>query len=1096
MNLTEACLRKPVFAWMLMAATIVFGLVAVSRIGISQFPDVDFPTITISATLEGAAPEIMEHDVVEPLEEAAVQVEGIRSITSTSRQGSASVTIELDLSRDVDVALQDVQTKISQAQRNLPLDLDPPVVSKSNPEDQPIMWVGLSGPFSPQLVADIARYRLKEKLQTVPGVGELTLGGYLERNVRIWIDADRLAAKGLTVADVTDALRRQHIELPAGRLETEGREVNVRVMGEALDLATFKRIVIRQGNPAAQPGEATAGPTGPPSSARATVYLEDVALIEDGFEDVRRLARVNGEPAQGLGVRKQRGSNAVEVAQGVRAALAEVQKTLPEGMEVGVNFDSTKFIEESVHEIELELGMAVALTALVCWMFLGSLSSTINVVLAIPMSLLGTVAAIYFLGFTLNTFTLLGLSLAVGIVVDDAIMVLENIHRHAEGGKDRVRAAREGTAEITFAALAATLAVVAIFIPIIFMEGVVGRFFLQFGVTLCIAVLLSYLEAITLAPARCAQILDVSREHRGRVGRLVDRGFEALARGYGWTLARALRFPVVVVLLGALLFAGAIVTMQRLPTEFVPSQDQGRLLVRLQTAVGSDIEETDRLFQRAEKFVGEHPAVSRVFAVVGGFGGGAVNTGILFVTMKPTDERTMSQADLQGALRKELNGYAGLRAVVQDMSQSGFTAQRGFPVEFSIRGPDWGELTKHSERIRGELAQSGLVVDLDTDYQLGMPELRITPDRARAADLGVSVEAIATTLNTLVGGGRIAKYNDDGRRIDVRARLLAEQRSRPEDLARIQVRSASGALVPLTSVVSYEELPALQAITRRDRERAISVFGNIAPGHSQGEAVARVEELGRDLPAGYRLVLGGASVTFRESMGGLIFALVLGILVAYMVLASQFNSFLHPVTVLTILPLSIAGAAFALLFSGQTLNIFSMIGILLLMGIVKKNSIILVDHAIEVRREGGRTTDEEARRGGAAHEEARREGAAHDGAPGEGGRGAGAGEAMDARTAMLRAGPVRLRPILMTSIATLMAAVPSALALGPGAEIRAPMAAAVIGGLLVSTALSLLVVPAFYVLADDVQGRVARLRARRAGRSAPASTAHPATPQQ
>ncbi|KYF67993.1 efflux RND transporter permease subunit [Sorangium cellulosum] len=1093
MNLTEACLRKPVFAWMLMAATIVFGLVAVSRIGISQFPDVDFPTITISASLEGAAPEIMEHDVVEPLEEAAVQVEGIRSITSTSRQGSASVTIELDLSRDVDVALQDVQTKISQAQRNLPLDLDPPVVSKSNPEDQPIMWVGLSGPFSPQLIADVARYRLKEKLQTVPGVGELTLGGYLERNVRIWIDADRLAARGLTVADVTEALRRQHIELPAGRLETEGREVNVRVMGEALDLATFRRIVLREGNPAAQPGAATAGPTGPPSSARATVYLEDVALIEDGFEDVRRLARVNGEPAQGLGIRKQRGSNAVEVAQGVRAALAEVQKTLPEGMEVGVNFDSTKFIEESVHEIELELGMAVALTALVCWMFLGSLSSTINVVLAIPMSLLGTVAAIYFLGFTLNTFTLLGLSLAVGIVVDDAIMVLENIHRHAEGGKDRVRAAREGTAEITFAALAATLAVVAIFIPIIFMEGVVGRFFLQFGVTLCIAVLLSYLEAITLAPARCAQILDVSREHRGRVGRLVDRGFEALARGYGWTLARALRFPVVVVLLGALLFAGAIVTMQRLPTEFVPSQDQGRLLVRLQTAVGSDIDETDRLFQRAEAFVGEHPAVERVFAVVGGFGGGAVNTGILFVTMKPTGERTLSQADLQGALRKELNGYPGLRAVVQDMSQSGFTAQRGFPVEFSIRGPDWGELTKHSERIRGELAQSGLVVDLDTDYQLGMPELRITPDRARAADLGVSVEAIATTLNTLVGGGRIAKYSDNGRRIDVRARLLAEQRSRPEDLARIQLRSASGALVPLTSVVSYEELPALQAITRRDRERAISIFGNVAPGHSQGEAVARVEALGRDLPAGYRLVLGGASVTFRESMGGLIFALVLGILVAYMVLASQFNSFLHPVTVLTILPLSIAGAAFALLFSGQTLNIFSMIGILLLMGIVKKNSIILVDHAIEVRREGGRTTDEEARRGGAAHEEARREGAAHEGAPGEGGRGA--GEVMDARTAMLRAGPVRLRPILMTSIATLMAAVPSALALGPGAEIRAPMAAAVIGGLLVSTALSLLVVPAFYVLADDVQGRVARLRTRRAGRGAPPSAAHPATPQ-
>ncbi|MCC6555192.1 MAG: efflux RND transporter permease subunit [Polyangiaceae bacterium] len=1035
MSLTEACLRKPVFAWMLMAATIVFGLVAASRIGISQFPDVDFPTINVSATLEGAAPEVMEHDVVEPIEEAVVQVEGVKSITSSSRQGSASITIELDLSRNVDVALQDVQTKVAQAQRRLPRDLDPPVVSKTNPEDQPIMWVGLSGPFAPQVIADFARYRLKEKLQTVPGVGEVMMGGYLERNVRIWIDADRLNAKGLTVADVTAALRRQHVELPAGRLETEGREVNVRVMGEALDLQSFKRIVVRE-------------------QAGATVYLEDVAVVEDGFEDVRRVARVNGEPAQGLGIKKQRGSNAVQVADGVRAALDDIGKTLPEGMSVGINFDSTKFIAESVHEIELELLMAVGLTALVCWMFLGSLSSTINVVLAIPMSLLGTVAAIYFLGFTLNTFTLLGLSLAVGIVVDDAIMVLENIHRHAEGGKDRVRAAREGTAEITFAALAATLAVVAIVLPVIFLQGIVGRFFLQFGVTLCIAVMLSYLEAITLAPARCAQILDVSREHRGRLGRLVDRGFESLARGYAWVLGRCLRWPAAVLVASALLFGGAIAAMQKLPAEFVPSQDQGRLLIRLQTAVGSDLSETDKLFRRAEKFINDSPIVERAFAVVGGFGGGAVNTGVVFVTMKPHGDRHVSQADFAAALRKELNGYPGLRAVVQDLSQSGFTAQRGFPVELSIRGPEWDELVRQSEKIRAELAASGSVVDLDSDYQLGMPELRIVPDRARAADLGVSVEEIATALNTLVGGVRVGKYSAGGRRIDVRARLLAGQRRSAEDLARLQVRAASGALVPLSSLVTYDERPALQAITRRDRERAITLFGNVAPGHSQGEALAVVERLAKETPTGYRVVLGGASVTFRESMGGLVFALVLGILVAYMVLASQFNSFLHPVTVLTILPLSIAGAAFALLGMGHTLNIFSMIGILLLMGIVKKNSILLVDHAVELRHKAGFGAEgapREARPGAPNVEE-----------------GLGAGEAM------LRAGPARLRPILMTSVATLMAAVPSALALGPGAEIRAPMAIAVIGGLLVSTALSLLVVPAFYVLADRAKAKLAR----------------------
>jgi multidrug efflux pump subunit AcrB len=478
-------------------------------------------------------------------------------------------------------------------------------------------------------------------------------------------------------------------------------------------------------------------------------------------------------------------------------------------------------------------------------------------------------------------------------------------------------------------------------------------------------------------------------------------------------------------------------------------------MLRLQTAVGSNLHETDLQFQRAEAFVNQHPVVERGFAVVGGFGGGAVNTGVIFITMKPRGERDLSQAEFAAVLRKELNSYPGLRAVVQDLSQSGFTAQRGFPVEFSIRGAEWDELVRQSERIRAELAASGSVVDLDTDYQLGMPELRIVPDRARAADLGVSVETIATSLNTLLGGVRIGKYSAGGRRIDVRARLLAEQRSRPEDLSRIQVKSASGALVPLSSLVTYEERPALQAITRRDRERAITVFGNVAPGRSQGEALAIVERLGKDVPAGNRVVLGGASVTFRESMGGLIFALVLGILVAYMVLASQFNSFLHPVTVLTILPLSIAGAAFALLAMGHTLNIFSMIGILLLMGIVKKNSIILVDHAVEVRQHEG----------------------------------------LDARGAMLRAGPVRLRPILMTSIATLMAAVPSALALGPGAEIRAPMAIAVIGGLIVSTALSLIVVPAFYVIADGAKERLARLFSKKPEAAAPPhAPPEPATP--
>jgi hydrophobe/amphiphile efflux-1 (HAE1) family protein len=1019
MKITEACIKNPVFAWMLMLATVLFGGVAATRIGISQFPDVDFPTISVGASWEGAAPEVIEHDVVEPIEEALMQVEGVRNITSTSRQGSGNVTVELDLSRNVDLALQDVQTRVAQVQRRLPRDMEPPVVSKTNPEDQPILWIGLSGPFAPQVLADYARYRVKEKLQTVPGVGEIQSGA-VERNIRIWIDSDKLDERRVTASEVLTAIGRQHVELPAGRLETSGREVNVRVLGEAFDLDEFRRLVVKD-------------------VEGAPVYLSDVAIVEDGFEDVRRVSRVNGEPAQGMGIRKQRGSNAVAVARGVKEAIAEIQKTLPEGMELGINFDSTKFIEESVHEIQFELLLSVLLTAFICWLFLGSFGATVNVIMAIPMSLLGTVACIYFFGFTLNTFTLLGLALAVGIVVDDAIMVLENIFRHGEMGKDRVSAAREGTEEISFAALAATLAVCAIFLPVVFMAGVIGKFFLQFGVTLCIAVLLSYVEAVTLAPARSAQMLKAGGERQSKLGHFVDVTFDKLAARYAKVLALGLRRPIIVLLLAAAVFASSIFVFKKLPSEFVPSQDQSRLMVRLQIAVGANLEETDRVFRRAEQFLMKQPEVVRVFGSVGGFGGGggAVNSGVLFVTMIPPSER-MSQQDFATKIRKEFNSYPGVRAVVQDLSQQGFTASRGFPIEFSVRGSEWDKLIELSTEMRDKLAASGFATDVDTDYQVGMPELRIVPDRARAADLGVPVEEVATTVNALVGGVRSGKYSTGGRRIDIRTRLLAGQRTRPEDLTRLRVRTSAGELVPLSSLIQEDERPALQSVTRRDRERAISIYGNVAPGKAQGDALAYVESISKGLPPGYRAVLGGSSVAFRESMGQLLFALVLGLIVAYMVLASQFNSFLHPVTVLSIVPLSIAGAAFALLITGKSLNIFSMIGLLLLMGIAKKNSIILVDYAVQGQRDRG----------------------------------------MSAHDAMMMAGPTRLRPILMTTMATMMAAVPPALALGPGAETRGPMAVAIIGGLIISTTLSLLVVPAFFVVADRMKTKVAELMGR------------------
>ncbi|MGH7269127.1 MAG: efflux RND transporter permease subunit, partial [Polyangiaceae bacterium] len=544
-------------------------------------------------------------------------------------------------------------------------------MSKSNPDDQAIITLGVSGPFSRQILADVARYQVEDMLETVPGVGQVQMFGYIDRNVRIWVDAEKLVAMGVTVSDITSAIKAQHVTMPGGELDNGGLAFDVRVVGEAPDLATLRNIVVR-------------------SAGLNPVRLKDVALVQDGFQDTTSIARFNGEPVQAMGILKQPGSNAVGVANAVRASIAALQKTLPPGMKVAVIFDTTQFISESVDEIGLELGLAVVLTGLVCWLFLGSLSSTMNVLFAIPMSLLGTIAVLYFCGFTLNTFTLLGLSLAVGLVVDDAVMVMENIVRHGEMGKSPIAAASEGTKEITFAALAATIAVIAIFMPVAFMSGVVGKFFLQFGVTLSVAVGLSYIEAITLAPARCAQMLrTTSHEQRGVVGRLADRGFERLARFYAWSLERTLRAPWLVLGVAAAVLGFAVFVGTRIPQEFVPSQDQSRLSVRMTTAVGSNLMATDALVRRAEQFLVHRPEVVDVMATTGA---GGTSGAQLYVTMVDPKDRKLSQQEFAAVMRKEFNSYPGLKAAVQDLSQQGFGGSRGYPIEFSVRGSDWNTL--------------------------------------------------------------------------------------------------------------------------------------------------------------------------------------------------------------------------------------------------------------------------------------------------------------------------------------------------------------------------------------------------------------------
>ncbi len=1019
MSLSDVSIRNPVFAWMLSAFLVVFGLICFDRLGVSQMPDVDFPTVRVEVTLEGASPEIMETEVVDVIEDAVMSVQGIREITATARQGRASLNIEFEIGRDIDAAVQEVQTKIAQAQRLLPHDIDPPTVEKTNADDNAIMWIALSGHVPYSELARFARYRLRDRLQTVPGVGEVILGGYLDRNMRIWLKLEELEARDLTVADVLAALGREHVEVPAGRIESSTRESNVRAFGEAPSAEEFRSIVIAHRND-------------------APVFLGDVAVVEDGLADRRRLSRALGVQAVGLGIKKQYGANAVQVARAVREKVREIQPEVPPGMTLEVNSDITVFVEESIHEIQFTLVLSVALTSVVCWLFLGSWTSTLNVLLAIPTSIVGSFILLYALGFTINTFTLMALSLAVGIVVDDAIMVLENIVRHRERGESRLRAARNGAREITMAAFAATLAIIAIFLPIAFVKGLIGKFLYQFGVTLSVAVALSLLEALTLTPMRCAQMLSVADENRG-----LARLFRRLAGGYRAILGPCLRWRWAVVTVSLAGFGASLLLLPRLRQEIVPPQDQSMVLVRFQTPVGSTIDYTDGRLREAERFLEEQRArgpVNRYFSVVGGFGGGDVDTGVIFMTLKPRRERPpslrdpgepMSQHEFMGILRARLNAIPGLRgAYVSDLSMRGLTG-RGttFPIEFAVTGDDWARLGEYSERLMERMRETGLVVDVHSDYLVGMPEVRVYPDRRRAAELGVSMLDIGTTINALIGGVRVGKFEEGGHRYDMRVRLVSDQRSRPEDIQRLTVRSRDGRLVKLSEVVRLVETPGVQSITRRNRASAITVRANLAPGASQRTASDRIRALAREvLPPGYALEETGSSRFFSESGRAFLFAIGLGVVVAYMVLASQFNSYVHPVLVLLAMPFSVTGAIGALWAADQSLNMYSMIGIVLLMGIVKKNSILLVEFTNHMRQRG-----------------------------------------LGVREALLEACPIRLRPVLMTSVSTIAAALPPALALGPGAETRIPMALVVIGGMAVSTLLTLFVVPCAYHL---LPGRV------------------------
>ncbi|MBF0522267.1 MAG: efflux RND transporter permease subunit [Candidatus Omnitrophica bacterium] len=1033
MSLSEISIKRPVFAWMLMAGLIVFGGICFMRMGISQLPDVDYPVVSVNIRLEGAAPEVIETSVVDIIENAVMSIQSIRSVTSRSENSEGTVTIEFELNRDIDLAVQDVQAKIASVLQKLPKDITSPTIRKSNPEDQPIMLLTLESDTYP--LKDLMAYtndRIKDQFSTVAGVGDITLGGYRDPNLRIWVDEKALSTYELSVNDVINTIQNEHMETPAGQLEEGTRQLNVRTMGEAKTIEEFGDLVINQrgGQPNYIP-----------------MHLNQVAYIEEGLADALRISRAMGTPCVALNILKQRGSNAVAVAKAVRAKIVEVQQGLPQGMKLSVNFDSTRYIEQAVHELNFTLLLSALLTGLVCWMFLGSWKSTLNVLLAIPTSVVGTFIVLNFAGFTLNTFTLLGLSLSIGIVVDDAIMVLENIVRHQEKGRGRISAALKGSKEITFAAMAATISVVAIFLPVAFMSGVIGKFFFQFGVTITVAVLLSLLEALTLTPMRCSQFVDIGKRTT-RFGQGVEWFMDKSRDLYAGSLKAALNHRVLVIVTAMIVFALSFSALKALNKEFIPSEDQSRFNVRLKTPVGSSLSYSDGKFREVEKFLSQRSEVDRYVLQVGGGSPGDSNSGSVLVTMKDPGKRgidlsvghELSQQEFMGVCRKQFNKIPDVRAVIQDLSTRAFTSSRGFPVEFTIQGPDWDQLAEYSRQMVDGLDKTGLVTDLDTNYALGQPELHVVPDRKKAPQYGVSVASISQVVESMIGGVLVGTYEKGGHRYDIRLKLKESKIDPRTKVNSLFIRNNRGELTPLSNLVTMEEKKSMVEISRSNRERSITVYANVKTGQSQQKALLAVQDIAKHiLPPDYHIALTGSSQTFAESLKSLIWVLLLGIVVAYMVLASQFNSFIDPISVLMALPFSISGALVALFLAHRSINIYSVIGLILLMGIVKKNSILLVDFTNQVRERG--------------------EASVH--------------------KALLTACPIRLRPILMTSVATIAGAVPAALAIGPGAESRIPMAIAVIGGVIFSTLLTLYVVPCFYSLMSrfEVKDRHAKLLA-------------------
>jgi HAE1 family hydrophobic/amphiphilic exporter-1 len=1015
MTLPELSIRRHVLAWMISAVMVLFGLIGFRSIGVDRFPEIEFPVVSITTVLPGASPDIVDASITNILESSVNSVPGIDFIQSNSSPGVSTVVITFGLDKDIDVAFNEVQAKVNQVLRQLPEDADPPVVAKVEAGASPIMWLSLQGDRTLQQLNQYANNVIRKRLETIDGVGGVQIGGRRARTIRVEVDLDRMAGMGVTAQDIRQAFATEHVQFPGGFLVSGTTESLVKLDLEYHDPAALSDMVVRyvDGSP---------------------VRLSDFAEVVDGLADNRSIARFMGEPSVGLGIVKIAGTNTVAIVDEVQRRLDEqIIPQLPPGMTIKIASNDAELIEEIVQALEDHLLEGTLLAALVVLFFLRTWRGTVIIALAIPVSLLAAVAAIYMLGYTFNTMTLLGLLLLIGVVVDDAIVVLENIYRFREEvTPDPIEAAIDGSNQVFFAIVATTLTLVSIFASVIFLGGIIGRFFESFAVTVTVGVLASAVVSLTLTPMLSSRFLRVRRGERehGRLYHALDRAFETMDDRYRRTLAWSLGHRWKVLGLSLLIVLSSGFFLADIDKEFVPEEDEGRFVVSFRAPLGTGIEAADRYLSRIESLLASHEEVSTYFTAIGLGEASEVNRGIAFVRMVDRGRRDVSQQAFLETLRSELAGIPGVVAFAAPPAIVG--GQRGEPLQFVVTGPDLERAAELAESMKARLEDIDGMGRLDLDLQLDLPQIDIEVDRVRTAEAGLTAADVAFAVNMLVGGVDIARYNDepgDGERYDIRVKAADGQVTQPGDLNQIYLRSRAGELIRFDALAEARETLGPAVVTRFDLNYSANFYGN--PDMPLGEAVTVIDELASEmLPLGYQVAYKAQAREFQQTVGYVIFAFSLAVVLVFIVLASQFNSFIQPLIVMTAQPLAVVGGVFLLWLTGHSLNIYSMIGMVLLVGLVAKNAILLVDLANQYRAQG-----------------------------------------QDIDEALSKACPVRLRPVLMTSFTVILALLPPALGLGAGADTNGPLAVAVIGGMISSTLLTLVVVPAAYSLIERRLGR-------------------------